>query len=53
MRLRRWAQPHYLLRRGFDIWGTDRDENALASARATAATLAPLLPADRFRGWNR
>ena len=39
----------YLLRRGFDIWGTDRDEKALASARANAATLAPLLPADRFR----
>ena len=31
----------YLLRRGFDIWGTDRDEKALASARANAATLAP------------
>jgi len=39
----------YLIRRGFDIWGTDRDEKALASARANAATLAPLLPADRFR----
>jgi SAM-dependent methyltransferase len=39
----------YLIRRGFDIWGTDRDEKALASARANAATLAPSLPADRFR----
>jgi SAM-dependent methyltransferase len=39
----------YLLRRGFDVWGTDRDEMALASARATAAALAPFLPADRFR----
>ena len=35
----------YLLRRGFDIWGTDRDEKALASARANAATFAPFLPA--------
>ena len=28
----------YLIRRGFDIWGTDRDQKALASARADAAT---------------
>ena len=39
----------YLLRRGFDVWGTDRDENVLAATRAYAATLAPSLPADRFR----
>ena len=39
----------YLHRRGFDVWGTDGDQNAVTAARAQAATLAPLLPADRFR----
>lgn len=39
----------YLLRRGFDVWATDGDERALTAARAQAATLAPSLPADRFR----
>jgi len=39
----------YLHRRGFDVWGTDADERSLTAARAQAATLAPLLPADRFR----
>jgi SAM-dependent methyltransferase len=39
----------YLLRRGFDIWGTDVDDRAVAAVRAQAAALAPSLPADRFR----
>ena len=39
----------YLHRRGFDVWGTDADERSLTAARAQAATLAPSLPADRFR----
>ena len=39
----------YLLRRGFDVWGTDGDERAITSARAQAATLAPSLGAGRFR----
>ena len=39
----------YLLRRGFDVWGTDGDERAITAARAQAAILAPTLSADRFR----
>lgn len=39
----------FLHRRGFDVWGTDGDERALAMARAQAAILAPSLPADHFR----
>ena len=39
----------YLHRRGFDVWGTDGDERAVAMARAQAAILAPSLPADHFR----
>ena len=39
----------YLLRRGFDVWGTDSDERAIAAVRAQAAALAPSLPADQFR----
>jgi tellurite methyltransferase len=29
----------YLLRRGFDIWGTDADDRAVAAVRAQAAAL--------------
>jgi SAM-dependent methyltransferase len=39
----------YLLRRGFDVWGTDADDRAITAARAQAAILAPSLPADHFR----
>ena len=39
----------YLLRRGFDVWGTDGDERAITAARAQAAILAPSLSVDRFR----
>ena len=39
----------YMLRAGFDLWATDRDPAAVAAVRALAASLAPALPADRFR----
>ena len=39
----------YLLREGFDVWATDGDAAAVATVRDLAATLAPTLPADRFR----
>ena len=39
----------YLLRRGFDVWGIDGSERAIAAVRAQGAALAPSLPADRFR----
>jgi SAM-dependent methyltransferase len=39
----------YLLRRGFDVWGTDGDDRAITVARAQAAILAPSLPSDHFR----
>ena len=37
------------MRRGFDVWGMDADERAIAAARAQAAALAPSLAVDRFR----
>ena len=40
----------YLLRRGFDLWGTDLNADAVAATRRLAGDLAPALPAaDRFR----
>lgn len=39
----------YLLRAGFDVWASDRDAGAVAELRRLAASLAPALPADRFR----
>lgn len=39
----------YLLREGYDVWGTDRDPAAVDAVRALAARLAPSLPADHFR----
>jgi SAM-dependent methyltransferase len=39
----------YMLRAGFDIQGVDADSDAIRDVRALAATLAPALPADRFR----
>ena len=39
----------YLLRRGFDVWGTDADARAVKATQALAATLAPSLPEDHFR----
>jgi tellurite methyltransferase len=39
----------YLLRSGFDVFGTDADVDAIESVRALAATLAPHLPGANFR----
>jgi len=38
----------YLVRRGFDVCGTDVNEAAIAGARRMASELAPRLPADNF-----
>jgi SAM-dependent methyltransferase len=34
---------------GFEVFGADRDPNAIASVRRLAAALAPGIPADHFR----
>ena len=39
----------YLLRSGYDVYGTDANADAIASLRQTASALAPKLPADHFR----
>jgi tellurite methyltransferase len=39
----------YLLARGYDCHGIDRDDRAVAAARARAGHLPPPEPADRFR----
>ncbi len=39
----------YLLRSGYDVYGTDANADAIASLRQTARSLAPQLPADHFR----
>jgi tellurite methyltransferase len=39
----------YLLREGMDVWAVDRDAHAVALVSELAASLAPALPADRFR----
>lgn len=39
----------YLLREGFDVWATDREASAVAEVRRLAGSLAPALPANRFR----
>jgi tellurite methyltransferase len=39
----------FLLRNGFDVWGVDESEVAIARVRELAARLAPNLPHDRFR----
>jgi SAM-dependent methyltransferase len=38
----------YLMREGFDLWGVDSDERAIAATQSQAAALAPHLPAERF-----
>jgi tellurite methyltransferase len=38
-----------LLREGFEVWGSDASEAAIAQVRELAARLAPALGADRFR----
>lgn len=39
----------YLLRSGYEVFGTDLDPDAIESARMLAATLAPHLPGANFR----
>src|SRR4029078_13012131 len=39
----------YLMRRGFDVFGTDANEAAIGAVRQLASRLAPALPADHFR----
>jgi SAM-dependent methyltransferase len=39
----------YFLRHGFDVHGVDGDADAIDGARRLAASIAPDLPADRFR----
>jgi len=39
----------YLLRAGYEIFGTDATADAVAAVRQLAATLAPQLPATNFR----
>ncbi len=40
----------YLLKQGYDVWGNDASEAAIAATRALAARLAPgLSPVERFR----
>lgn len=38
----------YFLQNGFDVFGTDRDPDAIARVRRLAARLAPHAPPDRF-----
>jgi SAM-dependent methyltransferase len=39
----------YMLRSGFEVFGTDVDPQAIEAVRTLAATLAPKLPAANFR----
>ena len=39
----------YFLRRGFDVYASDADADAVAEVRHLASELAPDLPADHFR----
>ncbi len=39
----------YLLREGFEVFGTDSDPRAIEATRRLAASFAPALPADNFR----
>jgi len=39
----------YLLRESYEVFGVDRDSDAVAELRRTAAYLAPTLPADNFQ----
>jgi len=40
---------HYFLQAGFDVFGVDADQRAIAKVRALASQLAPQLPAANFR----
>jgi SAM-dependent methyltransferase len=39
----------YLMRRGFEVFGTDENEAAVVATRRLASALAPALPVDHFR----
>src|SRR4029077_18774095 len=39
----------FLMRRGFDVWGVDQSEEAIAAVRDLATKLAPEVPRRRFR----
>jgi SAM-dependent methyltransferase len=39
----------YLLKTGYEVFGTDEDSRAIESARRLAGSLAPALPAHNFR----
>jgi SAM-dependent methyltransferase len=39
----------YLLREGYEVFGTDPDPQAIAATRALCAALAPALPASNFQ----
>jgi SAM-dependent methyltransferase len=39
----------YLMRRGFDVYGTDQSDAAVVATRTLALELAPALSADHFR----
>jgi SAM-dependent methyltransferase len=39
----------YFLRSGYEVFGVDESEQAIAQARQLAAELAPHLPAENFR----
>jgi SAM-dependent methyltransferase len=39
----------YLMRRGFDVYGTDQSDAAVVATRTLALDLAPALAADHFR----
>jgi len=39
----------YLLREGYQVFGVDRDPQAIAAIRALSASLAPRLPAENFQ----
>jgi SAM-dependent methyltransferase len=39
----------YMLRAGYDVYGLDRDPDAIEEVRVLAGQLAPRLPPDRFR----
>src|SRR5690349_7491492 len=40
---------HYFLQAGFDVFGVDADQRAIANVRALASRLAPQLPVENFR----
>jgi SAM-dependent methyltransferase len=39
----------FLMRAGFDVWGVDENEEAIAAVRRLASELAPALPPSRFQ----